>query len=155
MNKAGKRIPMNTLLLKQHLASSLSDLASALETNTKSESTDALVLDILKKGTGSDTALLRSISSVNAELSAITDGDHLSCEVSLQSLYGTEETGQISCQVLDGLSDVVCKAETTGSNKQHMLMPFIYQTLKGLDGVTDPASAQKAMDEIDIVSSVL
>lgn len=146
---------MNTLLLKQHLASSLSDLASALDNNSKSEKTDAVVLDILKKGTGSDTALLRSISSVNEELSAITDDDHLRCEVSLQSLYGAGETGHLSCMVLDGLSDVVCKAESTGSNKRNMLMPFIYQTLKGLDGVTDLASAKKTMDEMDIVSSVL
>ena len=146
---------MNTLLLKQHLASTLSDLARTLETNSKSEKTDAVVLDVLKKGTGSDTDLLRSISSVNAGLSAITDEDSISCEVSLQSLYGAEETGHLSCMVLDGLSDVVCKAYRTDSGKQTLLMPFIYQTLKGLDGVTDLASAKKTMDEMDIVSSVL
>lgn len=147
---------MNTLLLKQHLASSLSDLASALETNPKSEKTDEVVLDVLKTGTQYDADILRCIGSVNEELSAITATDGFTCELSLHSLYGeAEEDSHLRCMVLDGLSSIVCKAQTADSHKQNALMRFVYQTLKGLDGVTDRAAAAKTMEEMNIVSSVL
>lgn len=143
---------MNTKVLKKYLANSLSDLAHALEKKPKTNNTDQVVLEILKSEYQGHDDLIQCISKVSEELSIITEEESIK-QVNLNSIYGDDDFS--SCKILEGLSNVVRKAENMDDSKQSVFMRYIYQTLKELDKSQYQEDTSRALKEMMIVNSLL